>query len=212
MAKRKKSKMSQATKPAQKETVAAPSDIGADEMQHIIAKAIIEADDIREQKKREQKDAERKEWRAAIGYREYSDQCRAWCSIMTFFNRLKCFVKICFISNKAIHGDRASFSIMKMFLQIFFSLAKLLLTLISLACIVYGIALFFIPSDNVVLWTSNVWLIFFGATLFLLSRMFRMASIEVDKIEDRNYLFGLFASVASIVSIIIAIIAVVKGG
>jgi hypothetical protein len=42
--------------------------------------------------------------------------------------------------------------------------------------------------------------------------MFRMASIEIEKIEDRNYLFGLFASVASIVSIVIAIIAVVKGG
>ena len=181
-------------------------------MQHIIAKAIIEADDIREQRKREQKDAALKEWREAIGYREFSDKCRAWCSIKAFFNHLKCFFRICCISKKDIHGDRASFSIMKMFLQMFFSLAKIFLALTSFACIVYGIALFFIPSDNVVLWASNVWLIFFGATLFLLSRMFRMASIEVDKIEDRNYLFGLFASVASIVSIIIAIIAVVKGG
>ena len=44
----------------------------------------------------------------------------------------------------------------------------------------------------------------------LFSRMFRMASIEVDKIEDRSLLFGIFASVASIVSIVIAIVAIVK--
>ena len=40
--------------------------------------------------------------------------------------------------------------------------------------------------------------------------MFRMASIEVDKIEDRSLLFGIFAFVASIVSIVIAVVAIVK--
>jgi hypothetical protein len=39
-----------------------------------------------------------------------------------------------------------------------------------------------------------------------------MASIEIQKIEDRNYLFGIFASLASIVSIIIAIVSIAKGG
>lgn len=212
MAKRKKNKMPQASKPEPKMTIAAPSGISAEEMQHIIARALVEADDIKEQQKREKEKAELKEWRSTMGYKEYSDKCRLWRSIKSFFNRLFCFVKLCYIPRKDIHGDRASFAIMKMFLEAFFTFAKWLLTLTAIVSVVYGIALFFIPESTVVLWTSNVGLIFFGFTLFLLSRMFRMASIEVEKIEDRNYLFGLFASVASIVSIIIAIIAVVKGG
>lgn len=45
----------------------------------------------------------------------------------------------------------------------------------------------------------------------LLSCIFRIVRLEVDKIKDHNYLFGLFASITSLVSIIIAVIAVVKG-
>ena len=101
---------------------------------------------------------------------------------------------------------------MKLFLCAFFGFAKRILGLASLLFVVYGIALFFASETMPALWISNVGLIVLGITVFFLSRMFRMASIEIEKIEDRNYLFGLFASVASIVSIVIAIIAVVKGG
>ena len=119
---------------------------------------------------------------------------------------------LCFVPSKAIKGDRASFALMKLFLRIFFDFAKWILGLASLLFVVYGIALFFAPETLPVLWISNVGLTILGITTFFLSRMFRMASIEIEKIEDRNYLFGLFASVASIVSIVIAIVAVVKGG
>ena len=53
--------------------------------------------------------------------------------------------------------------------------------------------------------------ILFGILAFVFSRLFRMAGIEIDNLDDRNYLFGLFASITSLISIIIAVIAIVKG-
>lgn len=210
MAKRKKNKMSQSNKPSEKASVVMPNGISEDELQHIIARAIIEAKDMREEQNRKLADSELKEWRSAIGYIEYSDKNKVWRGIKTFFNRLKCFIKLCYVPKKYVHGDRASFAIMKFFLQSFFSFSKFLLTLTAIVFFVYGIALFFITTPTIS-WASNVCLIIFGISVFLLARMFRMASIEIDKIEDRNYVFGMFASVTSIVSIIIAVIAVVKG-
>lgn len=189
-----------------------PITLSGEDMQHLIAHAIIEADEIKEETLRKQQDAELLEWRVATGYKEFSDKSKFLRSVKTFFNRFWCFIKLCFVPSKAIKGDRASFALMKLFLRIFFDFAKWILGLSSLMFILYGIVLFFAPETMPALWISNIGLIVLGITVFFLSRMFRMASIEIEKIEDRNYLFGLFASVASIVSIVIAIIAVVKGG
>ena len=183
-----------------------------EQLQHLIARAIAEADEIKEQERRKQQDAELLEWRAATGYKEFDDKSKLLRGVKSFFNRFGCFIMLCFVPSKAIKGDRASFALMKLFLRIFFDFAKWILGLASLLFVVYGIALFFAPETLPVLWISNVGLTILGITTFFLSRMFRMASIEIEKIEDRNYLFGLFASVASIVSIVIAIVAVVKGG
>lgn len=183
-----------------------------EQLQHLIALAIVEADEIKEQERRKQQDAELLEWRAATGYKEFDDKSKLLRGVKSFFNRFGCFIKLCFVPSKAIKGDRASFALMKLFLRIFFDFAKWILGLASLLFVVYGIALFFAPETLPVPWFSKVGPIILGITTFFLSRMFRMASIEIEKIEDRNYLFGLFASVASIVSIVIAIVAVVKGG
>jgi hypothetical protein len=120
-------------------------------------------------------------------------------------------VKLCFVQSKAIKGDRASFALMKMFLEVFFSIAKWTLGLASLCFVICGVVMFFGADTAQTTWFSNVGYILRGIVLFFFSRMFRMAIIEIDKIEDRNYLFGLFASVTSIVSILIAIIALLKG-
>ncbi len=45
--------------------------------------------------------------------------------------------------------------------------------------------------------------------MIIMSGIFRMASIEVDSFEDRNFLVGLFAAITSIISIAVAIVAIV---
>ncbi len=59
-------------------------------------------------------------------------------------------------------------------------------------------------------WYINVICGVWGIALLLVSRVFRIAAIEVDEIRDNNYLFGLFAAMASIISIIVAIVALAK--
>ncbi len=207
----KKNKQTQQNKPEPKVNVSLPTNISAEEMQHIIARAMVEADEIKEQNKQAKKEVALKQWRSDIGYKEYDDKCKLLRGTKTFLNRLKCFAKVCFIPKKKIQGDRASFSLMQMFLQAFFVLTKWLLVLAAIVSVIAGIVGLCTSPILSAAWAMGIYLVFVAIPLFLISRMFRMASIEVEKIEDRNYLFGLFASVASIVSIIIAIIAVVKG-
>ena len=186
--------------------------ISSEEMQHLIARAIVKAGEIKVETCRTQQKAELKEWRATIGYKEFNSKCWLWRKLRTFFNRVWCILKICFLPSDKIKGDRSSFALMKLFLQLFFVLAKWILLATSLVFVAHGIYLFFPQEVTASIVMSNIMIIFVGVTIFLLSRLFRMAIIEIEKIEDRNYLFGLFASVTSIVSIVIAIIAIAKGG
>ena len=178
----------------------------------MIACAIVEADEMKEAVRCKQQEADLQEWRTAIGYKEFVDANRVIRGIKSFFNQLWCIMKICFVPSKAVKGDRASFALMKLFLCLFFGVAECILTLASLLLVIYGFVLFFLPNAAPLLGLSNAALISIGMSVFLISRLFRIAGIEVSKIEDRNYLFGLFASVTSIASIVIAIIAIVEGG
>lgn len=207
MAKDKKKKQNKS-----EEKQAPPITLSGEDLQHLIAHAIIEADEIKEEARRKQQETELQEWRAVIGYKKFISKCWLWRKLRTFFNRLWCILKICFIPSDKIKGDRSSFALMKLFLQLFFVLAKWILLATSLVFVAHGIYLFFPQEVTASIVMSNIMIIFVGVTIFLLSRLFRMAIIEIEKIEDRNYLFGLFASVTSIVSIVIAIIAIAKGG
>ncbi len=176
------------------------------EMQHVIAMAIVEVEEIKERKKQEQKEAERKEWREAIGYKEYDDKNKLIRGVKTFWNRIISFVRVCFVRKQHIKGDRVSFNLMRMLLYMSFDFVKICMNLLTAMFILYIPAQYIIPMFKIYPWHQSVLMGMYGLLTFMLSRLFRMASFEIEKIEDRNYLFGLFASVASIVSIIIAII------
>lgn len=126
------------------------------------------------------------------------------------YYRDKMLFKLFFAPKHLIKGDDATFGLLKMSIEIFFWVAKWAATLFTVFAIAYIPLKYIVEAIPVLPIMSNVLLGCFAFSSFLLSRMFRMASIEVDKIEDRSLLFGIFASVASIVSIVIAIVAIVK--
>ena len=193
MAKERKKKNTQ--QPTTLINVVLPSYMSDEEMQQIITNALLAVEDAKEQKAKEQKEQERKEWEETVGK-----------------NLIKRFFKILFLPKKYIKGDKTTFALLKMFIEMFFCLAKVLTLLFSLLVIVYiplQYASKAIPDMSI---GQNVILGLYAIISFLFSRMFRMASIEVNKIEDRSLLFGIFACVTSIVSIIIAVIAIAKGG
>ncbi len=202
---KKKAKQNTALKPLQSVNMNLPENMSAEEMQHIIACAIVEAEEIKAQKEEEQRKATLAEWRDKIGYKDHKSK------IKKFFNEIKVFIKILFLPKKDIKGDRASLALLKSFISLFFRLMKWCLLILSILFIAVVPTQFIMRNMIQLPWYQNIFLILYGFTAFILSRLFRMASIEVDRFYNRNYLFGLFASIASLVSIIIAVIAIVKG-
>ena len=170
-----------------------PDSMSAKEMQQIITNALLAVEDAKEQKAKEQKEQERKEWEETVGS-----------------NPIKRFFKILFLPKKYIKGDKTTFALLKVFVGMFFGLAKILTLLFSIFAIAYIPLQYVIAGIPNLSIGQNIILAVYAVLSFLFSRMFRMASIEVDKIEDRSLLFGIFASVASIVSIVIAVVAIVK--
>lgn len=118
--------------------------------------------------------------------------------------------KILFHPKKYAKNMNVETALVKLALQSFYKIVEW----IALICAIIFIASiplqYCIPSVTPMEWylslVSGMW----GVTLLLLSRIFRIAAIEVYEVKDSNYLFGLFAAVMSVVSAIVSIIALVK--
>lgn len=124
--------------------------------------------------------------------------------------KFRAVLKILFRPKKYAKNMNAGAGLVRVALYAFYKLVEW----ITLICAILFLAViplqYCIPSVVPMKWylsvVSGVW----GITLLLLSRMFRIAVIEVDEVKDNNYLFGLFTAVTSIVSAIVSIIALVK--
>lgn len=187
-----------------------PENISAEEMQHIIARAIVEAEEIKEQQDKKRKEAELKEWQNTIGYKKYNNDCKLFQGIRTLINMLVCLAKISFISKKKIQGNRTSRILIQTALYAFFAVANWILLFMSIVSLVLGAFALFSSQLSSSTWVMGVYFVLFSVPFFLISRMFRIASFEIEKTTDNNYLFTMFAAVTAIVSIIISIIALVK--
>ena len=179
--------------------------MSADELQHMIANAIMEAEDMKAKREADKKAEELAEWRKVIGY----DKSKT--GIAKVWNGFSSTVKALFVSKKYIKGDRASTAIIQGLLQLCFQALYWICSFFAfmlLVCIPLSFALPNIEKMNEVQIVFYIIMAFF---MFVSSRLFRIASIEAEKMEDRNNLYGLFASIASIISIVIAVIAIVKG-
>lgn len=202
---KKNTKQNTVSKPLQSVNINLPESMSTEEMQHIIANAIVEAKEIKAQKEDEQRKVALSEWQDKIGYKEYENKFKQ------FFNEIKVFIKILFLPKKHIEGDRASSILLKSVITLFFGIMKLCSLLFAIFLIGCFPMQYFMGSMNQFPWQLYTYCIPFAFLAFVFSRLFRMAGIEIDKLDDHNYLFSLFASITSLVSIIIAIIAIVKG-
>ena len=124
--------------------------------------------------------------------------------------KFRAVLKILFRPKKYAKNINAGAGLVRVALYAFYKLVELIVGLCAILFITVIPLQYCIPSVVPMKWylsvVSGVW----GITLLLLSRMFRIAAIEVDEVKDNNYLFGLFTAVTSIVSAIISIIALVK--
>lgn len=204
---KKKAKQNSNLNSTQNINVVLPESISKEEMQSVIANAIIESEKLREEKAKEKKEIELKEWHKTIGYKEQDNKFKK------IINELKVFCKILFLKEKDIDGVTASSLLLRLYLSLFFriiSLGLFILFLISFVLVFLPLHRF-IDQTSVVPGYLNVICFLFSILMFILSRFIRIVSVEIEKSENFNYLFGWFASIISIISIVIAVVAIVKG-
>ena len=187
-----------------------PAEMSQEEMQHIIANAIIEAQKTKEDAKQKQKEANIRELQEAIGLKEYNDKNRLQRIIKIAINRIKCFFKICFLSRKNIKGDRVTFSIMSVLLTLIFALVALVLYCAAPLFLICGI-IALIHGQGAPLWGIE-WYIFipFSFAAFLFASIFRISSIEIEKVEDRDYIQSLLNIVLTIIAAVFAYLSLIK--
>ena len=187
-----------------------PAEMSQEEMQHIIANAIIEAQKTKEDAKQKQKEANIRELQEAIGLKEYNDKNRLLRIIKITINRIKCFFKICFLSRKNIKGDRATFGILSMLLTLIFALVSLVLYVVTFIFFVCGI-IALIRGQGAPLWGIE-WYAFipFSFAAFVFASIFRISSIEIEKVEDRDYIQSLLNIVLTIIAAVFAYLSLIK--
>lgn len=202
--KKNKNKRNTAQKQAQSASVTLPEHMSAEEMQHIIAKAIVEAEEIKKKNKDEQKRKEINEWQEKIGYKEYSSRRKR------FFNQLRLLRKLLIHPERFVIRDRVSLGIFKISIWLSFIFISIIFILFAAAIIVTPIY-YCIEMPIIIKLIIYIVCFFVGISACIFSRLFYIASEEIGKVEDSNYIFGMFTSITSIVAIVIAIIAIVKG-
>lgn len=194
------------SKPSQSINVLLPENVQVEELLHVIARAIVEAEKIKAQEEEDRRKAELEEWYRVIGCKDYDNK------LLNVLNNIRVFFNILFLPKRYIKGNTASTVLLKSFISLFFEAMEWLSLVLAVVFII------FIPimkTLNYSLLLPCAYFIPLSSISFMFSRIFRMANIENDKIDDRNYLFLLFTSITSFVSmvftVIAAIIAVING-
>lgn len=163
----------------------------------IIVNALTEYDKQKQDKKKAEEERIRKADEKRLGINGNKGKIRA-------------VLKILLRPKKYAKNINAGVGLVRVALYVFYKFVELIVGLCAILFIAVIPLQYCVPSVVPMKWylsvVSGVW----GITLLLLSRMFRIAAIEVDEVKDNNYLFGLFTAVTSIVSAIISIIALVK--
>ena len=190
--------------------VTVPASMSQAEMQHIIANAITEAQKAKEDAKQKQKETNIRELQEAIGLKEYNDKNRLLRVIKIAINRIKCLFKICFLSRKNIKGDRVTLGILSMLLTLIFALVSLVLYVVTFIFFVCGI-IALIRGQGAPLWGIE-WYTFipFSFAVFILASIFRISSIEIEKVEDRDYIQSLLNIVLAIIAAVFAYLSLIK--
>ncbi len=183
-----------------------PSGMSNAEMQALIVSSLLEYDRQKQVLEKQKDDAERKEWQSRIGYKDYSDRRLVPRIFLSVVNSLWSFVRLLFMPKKSISGDHATVGLMKIAVSLAFSLAKWVLWVVSAVLLLVYPCSLVIPSISKMPFSDAVPYIEFGLISLLFAQLFRIASIEIEKMKDRNYLVDIFAAVAAVAAIVISLI------
>lgn len=180
----------------------------AEELQHIIAKAIIEAEDLKQKRERKEKEESQREWEKSIGIMEY-ENTKPWifAKILEFLNTLKViFCALFKLKKNKIKEDRVIFNFLRLLLSGICLIVQYAFILWSLGVVIYLAK--DLLGDRIIVEESYMLLLLISFLSLAFASIFRIMRFEIEKIEDKNIIVGLFSSFTAIISIIIAAITI----
>lgn len=182
----------------------APSTIVKNIDEKVLAREIIKAHEEYERYKIAEKEREEKkhqeEWLKTLNQKEYPSNER-WllCKCYKFRNDFFLLKNLLFIKAKDVSDMRATFALMRLAVMGIFALCKWILYLCA-ASMIYGV------------WNDTIEIALgcmLAAVLWVFARIFRIASFEIEKIDDGNLIIAIFSGVLSFVAVVIAIVAII---
>ena len=172
--------------------------------ERVLAREIIKAHEEYEHYRQTEKEKEEKkrqeEWLETLNQKEYpSNEKWIWRKCHQIRNDFFLFKNLLFIKAKDVKDMRATFGLMRLAVIGIFALCKWVLYLCA-ASMIYGI------------WNNSIEIAIgcmIAIVLWVFARIFRIASFEIEKIEDGNLIIAIFSGVLSFVAVIIAIVAII---
>lgn len=172
-----------------------------------LAKAIVKAKIIEEEQQIKEKEQAFIEWRNSLGYKEYSDKSKLLKNFLTIGNRIKVFFKLMFISkNKKIETSFSAIFLQTLLVG-FFNFLKHATLISSILFIGF---MFYHPN---IIFENHYYFVLSGLAIFsfLYSRFFRLISIEIDQMNDKEQLLSLFTAFVAIIPLVEIVFDFLKG-
>ena len=165
-----------------------------------IVKAHEEYEHYRQTEKEKEEKRQQEEWLKTLNQKEYPPNEKwIWRKCHQIRNDFFLFKNLLFIKAKDVKDMRATFGLMRLAVIGIFALCKWVLYLCA-ASMIYGI------------WNNSIEVALgcmIAIVLWVFARIFRIASFEIEKIEDGNLIIAIFSGVLSFVAVIIAIVAII---
>ena len=163
----------------------------------IIVNALAEYDRQKQEAAKVEKEKERETAEAKLGIKGNKGKFRA-------------ALKILIRPKKYAKDVNAGAELVKLALHFFYKGIEWIVAACAVLLFVVIPLQYAVPNITHMKWYINVACGVWSVVLLLVSRVFRIAAIEVEEIRDNNYLFGLFTAITSIISVIAAVIVLVK--
>lgn len=186
-------------------------EIDYDKLAHAIVKAqkIVEADES--EKNKEQEKQELKRWHKSIGIKDYNDDNSNFFvkKLHKIRNGFSVLFHIIFFKKKYAVSDIVTFSLLQLGASGVFSVCSLLFLLLSIYFVLMS---FMIIQESKPVFNFQPIYLLWAFSIFLFSRLFKIASIEVEKLNDKNYVIAIFSSMTCFFAMVFSLIALFRGG
>lgn len=166
-----------------------------------LAKAILRARRLEEEQKKLDRSEEIKTWQKVLGYKDFSEETGWKKRIHQFCNSIKVMWKIMFISKKEHIAVSPTSGLIQGVTSAFFSFIQIILTVGAGVLLVAPLVLTLYSGVEC---GFSDWFMCIGLSVvaFMLSRIFRLMSIEIEQMSDREQVMGIFTAVISVTPIL----------